>query len=580
MTAQDQSPSDQSSDGQSLEAIKARLRQSFVEGLPARIAQCRVDIAAINAHGTAEQDRLAALKRLHLSFHTLKGSGASLGLSTLAQLAEPAEQAVQGVLKQTPVNERESLRKLARTLTPQLDAIERAILNQMARPPSAPDAADAKAASVAARADPHQRDHRMVYLCDDDPHQLQQLANQLACFGYPLKAFSRLDALKAAILEQTPAAVVIDIVFPEGENAGPEMLAELRPQLRTQIPAVFISSRDDFSARLRSVRAGSSAFCPKPVNIPEMVEFLDHLTNPTPPEQFNVLIVDDEPELARLHAATLESAGMICQVVTAPEDVLSVLERFRADLVLMDLHMPDCSGQELASMLRQIPGYVSLPIIFLSSETNQERQFQALQAGADGFLVKPIEPRRLVDEVRLRAERMRTLRSLMVRDSLTGLFNHNTILQFLELAVANARRNTSPLCFAMIDVDHFKLVNDTHGHPAGDHVLMALSRTLRLRLRDSDSIGRYGGEEFAVVLNDTGLKDATELLDALRTDFSRIQFQANGQKFSCTFSAGIATFPNCPDPRRLTETADHALYYAKHAGRNQVATLVCDGLER
>ncbi|WPL15798.1 Stalked cell differentiation-controlling protein [Thiorhodovibrio winogradskyi] len=567
---------DQPSTAESLEAVKARLRQSFVDGLPERMEQCRADLAALNADDATDEDVQAALQRLHLSFHTLKGSGASLGLDTLARCAEPAEQAVREALTQTPEQRASAKQGLITTMSARMDTIERELLDQTARPPSVPDATAARAEPVTSFTEAHQRDHRMVYLCDDDPHQLRQLANQLACFGYPLKAFDRLEVLKAAMLEQTPAAVVIDIVFPEGENAGPDMLAALRQRLDTQVPAIFISSRDDFSARLCSVRAGSSAFCPKPVNIPEMVEFLDHLTNPTPPEQFNILIVDDEPELVQLHAATLEAAGMNCQVVTAPEQVLGVLERFRADLVLMDLHMPRCSGQELASMLRQIPGYVSLPIIFLSSETNQERQFQALQAGADGFLVKPIEPRRLIDEVRLRAERMRTLRSLMVRDSLTGLFNHNTILQFLELAVANARRNDSPLCFAMLDVDHFKQVNDTQGHPAGDHVLMALSRTLRLRLRDSDLIGRYGGEEFAVVLNDTTLEDAIKLIDALRTDFSRIQFQANGSHFHCTFSAGIATYPNCPDPRRLTETADHALYSAKHAGRDQVASQACD----
>lgn len=577
--------SDQPSKLQPLEAIRARLRQNFVAGLAARLAPCRADVAILSADETAREDRQAALKRLHLVFHTLKGSGASLGLDTLAGLAAPAEQRLREALQQPaeqsqgqalkPLPEPEST--LADELTNALDALLAAVEGDILIPPTTSSStAKGQALPVAAFTDPHQRDHRMVYLCDDDPDQLRQLANQLACFGYPLKTFDRLDALKAAILEQAPAAVVIDIVFPEGDNAGPDMVAELRPQLDSQIPTIFISSRDDFEARLQSVRAGSSAFCPKPVNIPEMVEFLDHLTNPAPAEPFNILIVDDEPELAALHAATLEAAGMTCKVVTAARDLLAVLDGFRADLVLMDLHMPDCSGQELASMLRQIPGYVSLPIIFLSSETDQERQFQALRAGADGFLVKPIEARRLVDEVRLRAERMRTLRSLMVRDSLTGLFNHNTILQFLELAVANARRNQNPLCFAMIDVDHFKQVNDTYGHPAGDHVLMALSRTLRLRLRESDPIGRYGGEEFAVVLNDTTREDAVELLDALRTDFSRIQFQSNGARFNCTFSAGVAAFPDCPDPRRLTETADHALYRAKHAGRDRVASLAYD----
>ncbi len=557
----------------SFSVIKARLRASFIDSLPQRIDQCRTDIAALmqqDAAGQgAESGQTGQLKRLHLAFHSLKGSGASLELDRLATLAEPAEHIARDALA-TP---QPDLRAIAQQMQLTLQAIEQHHGELLAAPPPSPAVQTPFTAQIAS----HVRDHRLIYLCDDDHHQLRQITNQLACFGYSLQSFTQLQALRNAILEKPPAAVVIDIMFPEGENAGPDMLAALRPQLNAEVPSIFVSSRNDFSARLRSVQAGSSAFCPKPVNIAELVEFLDLLTNRVPPEQFNILIVDDEPEMAQLHAATLEAAGMICQVVTVATEVLEVLKHFRADLVLMDLHMPLCSGQELASVLRQIPGYVSLPIIFLSSETDQERQFRALQAGADGFLVKPIAARRLVEEVRLRAERMRTLRSLMVRDSLTGLFNHNTILQFLDIAVANARRKDAGLCFAMIDVDHFKQVNDTHGHPAGDHVLMALSRTLRLRLRDSDPIGRYGGEEFAIVLNDSSLEDAYELLEALREDFSRIQFQAKDINFHCTFSAGIAVFPNCPDTRRLTETADQALYQAKHAGRNRIASLSCNG---
>jgi len=259
-------------------------------------------------------------------------------------------------------------------------------------------------------------------------------------------------------------------------------------------------------------------------------------------------------------------------VASEPSDVLEVLEHFRADLVLMDLYMPHCSGPELASVLRQIPGYVSLPIIYVSSETDLLRQFDALRVGADGFLTKPITPERLVEEVRLRAERMRTLRSLMVRDSLTGLFNHNTILQFLEVAVATARRHGSVLCFAMLDIDRFKRVNDVYGHTAGDQVLMALSRTLRLRLRESDLIGRYGGEEFAVVLSDSDADTAHQLLDNLRASFATLSFFADGKEFRCTFSAGVAAFPACADDaRHLVEVADRALYRAKHDGRNRIA---------
>jgi diguanylate cyclase (GGDEF)-like protein len=221
-------------------------------------------------------------------------------------------------------------------------------------------------------------------------------------------------------------------------------------------------------------------------------------------------------------------------------------------------------------LIRQIPDYVGLPIVFLSSETDSKKQFSAMRIGAEGFLTKPVVPDDMVAAVAIRAERMRTLRSLMARDSLTGLFNHTTTTQLLDNAVANAKRNGGELCFAMIDIDHFKSVNDTRGHPVGDQVILALSRVLQQRLRHSDIVGRYGGEEFAVILQDIAPERAAALLDELRQDFSRVIFHSASGEFSCTFSVGIAACPAHRDMERLREMADKALYEAKRGGRNRV----------
>ena len=261
---------------------------------------------------------------------------------------------------------------------------------------------------------------------------------------------------------------------------------------------------------------------------------------------------------------------MITFQVHKPERVLGVLRQFRPDLVLMDMYMPGCNGRDLAKLVRQVPDYFGLPIVFLSSETDKHKQFSAMRVGAEGFLTKPIQPEDLVAAVAIRAERMRALRMLMVRDSLTGLFNHSTTTQMLESAIANAGRQQERLCFAMIDVDRFKAVNDTHGHPAGDQVLLALARILRQRLRNSDIVGRYGGEEFAVILQGIKLEVAVQIIDQLREDFAKIRFHAGEIEFFCAFSAGVSAFPQCKDMTSLREAADRALYQAKEEGRNRV----------
>ena len=215
----------------------------------------------------------------------------------------------------------------------------------------------------------------------------------------------------------------------------------------------------------------------------------------------------------------------------------------------MDMYMPGCSGRELSRVIRQIPQFVSLPIVFLSSETDKTVQVSAMRVGADGFLTKPILPEDLVTAVAVRAERTRVLRSLMMRDGLTGLLNHTTLSQFLETALATAHRHDGWLCFAMLDVDHFKKVTYTYGHPAGDQVLVALARLLKQRLRTSDMIGRYGGEEFAAVLQDVSLDEALRIMDQIRRDFAALVFKVGDADSPAPSAAASPVSPATPPPK-------------------------------
>ncbi|EGV28984.1 response regulator receiver modulated diguanylate cyclase [Thiorhodococcus drewsii AZ1] len=549
---------------------KQRLRQSFIEQFPGRLAGARELLAGL----TLGSDQRAELETLHLLFHTIKGSGASFGFDSINASAKAAEQVLREVLDQDArVTERLILDLDQRLRT--LEALDLA-LDAAAGPDPGPSFEIPARQSVDGCTSG--RLQRLVYLCDDDSVIAQELSGQLSCFGYQVIPFVTLDALRRAFQSERPSAIIMDVIFPEGQDAGPAVIAELNATIDRPVPCVFISSRNDFSARLQAVQSGGNAYCPKPVNAVEMAEILDQLTNRSPPEPYHILIVDDDPDVAQFFSMVLEEAGMVTRVTNEPERVPDTLDGFDADLVLMDLYMPKCSGPDLARVLRQMPGYLSLPIIYVSSETNAERQFKALEVGADGFLTKPLAPERLIAEVKLRAERMRTLRSLMIRDGLTGLFNHNAILQLLEVTEAACRRTQTSLCMAMIDVDHFKSINDTYGHPVGDQVLMALSRTLRLRLREVDLVGRYGGEEFAIILVGVDAAYAKSIIDELRADFAEVSFFADGFEFHCAFSGGIAAYPQFGTASALVDAADRALYRAKRNGRNRVeiATTMTD----
>jgi diguanylate cyclase (GGDEF)-like protein len=208
--------------------------------------------------------------------------------------------------------------------------------------------------------------------------------------------------------------------------------------------------------------------------------------------------------------------------------------------------------------------------VFLSTETSLDKQLAAMRLGGDDFLTKPIQLDHLISSVTSRAQRSRILRSFMIRDSLTGLLNHTKTKEHLDLEVARAQRRQGSLVFAMLDIDHFKSVNDTYGHPTGDRVIKNLARLLQQHLRKTDVIGRYGGEEFAVVLIDTDGPAGLRALDRIRSHFAQIRQQSEGAEFTVTFSCGVATFPDYKSATELNDAADKALYEAKRGGRNQV----------
>ncbi|MFN7086277.1 MAG: diguanylate cyclase [Burkholderiales bacterium] len=527
------------------------LREKFRKQLPARITA--VDDAARGfAHGEWDPAAARELRRL---LHSLAGSAGTFGFSAVGEAARKAEARLESLLEipATPATGQlgemtqllHELRQTAATEQPQPFAVHQA---------SRPEAAT----------------RRLVYLVDDDEDFALDLSLQLANFGYEVQIFPTPGALQTALGEARPAAILVDIVF-KGDMLGTTAVQELRRTVADLPPLVFISVRDDFAARLGAVRAGCSDYFTKPVDTGALVDCLDKLTRSQPEEPCRILIVDDSPIDAACHATNLQQAGFDTAIVTDPADVLAVVANFTPDLILMDLHMSQCNGIELAAVIRQKEAYLGTPIVFLSGETSRSRQMSALKQGADDFLVKPIKPDHLAAVVRARAERGRLLRSLMVRDSLTGLYNHRAVKEQLAAETARAERFRTALAVAMIDIDHFKKVNDTYGHSAGDRAIQNLARLLQQRLRTTDIIGRYGGEEFIVILPGARAGQAQETMEKIRASYGAVRHCWSDKEFTLSFSCGIASFPEFGNPALLLDAADRALYEAKRTGRNRIA---------
>jgi diguanylate cyclase (GGDEF)-like protein len=533
------------------------LRQEYIQHLAERIAAMTQQWQTLSL---AVYDR-DALESLHRQAHSLAGSGASFGFSALAQVAHQLEQHFKALLDQ------------AMPPSPEQGHLIAACFQELHHAETLPDS-NFDIEITAGRSDQaaqHESNAgRLIYLIEDDAVQAQELRLQIQQFGYNVRSFTQLEGLQQAVEQVPPAAIINDILFPEGDLAGIEAIAAIQQDRNPPIPVLFISARDDITARLQAVRAGGAAYFVKPLDFSSLIDKLDLLTAHRAPEPYRILIIEDEPELAAFYKLTLHHNGMVTRVVTDPLQFMQPLSEFQPDLILMDIYMPQCNGLELAKVIRQQEAYVSIPIVFLSMETNPTKQLAAMDLGGDDFLIKSISAEHLVSSVAARAHRSRILRSFMFRDSLTGLLNHTRMKEYLEIEVARAHRYHLPLSFAMIDIDQFKRVNDSYGHPAGDRVLKSLSQLLQQRLRRTDIIGRYGGEEFAILFPNTAGAGALHVMNEIRTGFAMVRQRANKTDFSVTFSCGIATFPDYYDAASLNNAADQALYQAKREGRNRV----------
>ena len=536
------------------------LRQGYLEKLPSDIEQLQNLAAGLKGD---ESDR-EVLNDLHQRLHKIAGSGGSFGLKRLSAKARELEIIVKKWLEQTSLLLAEKdKQKLSADmyLLPEL-------AEQVESTPVRIESPEKQ--KISSEQEGGERIFTL-WLVEDDKTLADEMKLALAQYGYKVECFCRFEDAEEQIAISTPDLLILDNYFPNENIEASDRLVN-SPLLSKDCPFIFISSLTDFYTRLRIVRLGANGFLSKPIDIPKLVEHLEHIFEDKSQAPFRIMIVDDDITLSEHYKLVLMSAGMDVTVIHEPETIIDAVSEFRPELVLMDVHMPGFSGMELAALIRQYEEWIGLPIVYLSAETDLDQQLEALGHGADDFLTKPISDAHLLRAVTVRAIRSRQLNALMSRDSLTGLLKHSRIKEELDVELARTRRNGNPLSVAMIDIDHFKRINDNYGHAVGDGVIKSVAHLLKQRFRKSDIIGRYGGEEFAVILPDCEIDMAREIIEDIRVRFEKIGFHSSGTRFNVTLSSGIATLEDSEKPEQLLVCADVALYEAKNSGRNQVCT--------
>ncbi|MCF8033577.1 MAG: diguanylate cyclase [Desulfarculaceae bacterium] len=304
-----------------------------------------------------------------------------------------------------------------------------------------------------------------------------------------------------------------------------------------------------------------------------------------------ILCVEDSPTQAAQIKHILASEGYRVEVAVNGYESLSMAREINPDLVVLDIMLPDIDGYSVCRKLRsQSTSY--MPIMMLSARQEVEDRLDGLDVGADDYLPKPFDAREFIARVKslLRIKRLNddlsdrlseakesfnVWRQVAVTDHLTGLYNRYYLQKMLQEEISVASRYGTPLACIMLDIDHFRDFNNTHGHLVGDEVLRGLARILGKDSRDSDVIARYGGEEFVLLLPMTDLEAAASKASRLCAEVCATPLASEAGNLHVTISLGVASLPDedISTPLKLIAKADRALYLAKEAGRNRVVIL-------
>ncbi len=443
-----------------------------------------------------------------------------------------------------------------------------------------------------------------VLVVDDIDVNRRLLEAKLAVEYYDVvTAKNGAEALERAQAEP-PDIILLDIMMPEMD--GFEVCRRLKsdPTLM-HIPVVMVTALSEQSDKVRGLEAGADDFLTKPVDdwalrsrirsllrlkmaFDELLRrrqtgaqlgVVDDATIAEDLAGASVLMLDDSPGADRL-ADTLTAQGYSVELVWDAADGLQKTAAKSFDLVLVRLGLKSGDPLRVCAQLRSTEGTRSVPILLIAEAHDRDRIEKAIEIGINDYFTTPVDPSELVARVRtqirrkkyndrLRADYEQGLMAAL-KDSLTGAYNRRYLDTHLAAQMTSSTGVVKPTCVVMLDIDHFKQINDTHGHAAGDDVLRQLVPLVSASVRDFDTVARYGGEEFVVVLSGTTLEVGYKVAERLRARVASEPFQSGDLNIDVTISVGVAEGRWGEEATDLLMRADGALYRAKKEGRNRV----------
>jgi len=446
-----------------------------------------------------------------------------------------------------------------------------------------------------------------ILVVDDEPLNVKLLTAMIPSEQYETaSAFSGDEALKI-VRNFRPDLILLDIMMP-GLN-GYDLTRILKSNTESRdIPIVLITAFSGSEYEIKGLEAGADEFLNKPVNKTELLtrakslirlrQYKEQIKSRTcsinsvtskkdendclDNEDLNlptILIVEDNKIDAKLLQRYLHGEPYQIKFASDGERAISRSQQERIDVILLDLLLPGKSGFEVCSTLKEMENTQNIQIVAITGLSDLESKLKGIELGVDDYLIKPVNMHILRTRVKSLVKKKALLDRLCdkyemavysaITDKLTGLYNRRYFDHFLDFEIKRSSRQNASLALLMIDIDNFKLINDTFGHLFGDKILNKLGDIVKSIIRETDLAARYGGEEFSIVMSNTGLEEAADIAERMRKAISAYNFDI--KELPTTVSIGIAVYPfDSTSLQDLISNADRALYRAKHEGKNQV----------
>jgi diguanylate cyclase (GGDEF)-like protein len=533
-------------------AMLAAVTAEYAQALPAKVSQLRQMIDHLR-DGQRDVEHVREVRSLA---HRMSGTAGSYGFERVGDAARAVEKLVLELMDGVKVTAFQWMRAAH-----DLDA-------SLAIPLPIEEETTAKRQAARESHSPNR-----VLVVDDDPEFLRLTATLGRERAIDIVGAGNSAEALALVGETPPDAAIIDLRLDKSDRSSFDLARALRAMPGCEkLPIAFVSVQGGLADRIAATHAGASLYLSKPLDAEQLSSAVHQLTAAGRSSRPRMLVVDDDSDFARHVLALVLDSGLQTSALTDASHILEALEEVRPDVLLLDVEMGNFSGFDICRMIRTIPKWQDVVILFVTSLSDTASRVAAFQAGADDYLMKPIIKEELLARIRVRVERNSLLRERLDRDTLTGLPLRRTFLEQLSARMSESRRRSRVLSLALLDVDHFKMVNDKHGHLVGDRVLAALGNLLLRRFRGEDLRARWGGEEFILAFAEERPETVAAILGRVLQEFSEMEFHdEDGRPFNVTFSAGVAWTPADADrTHSLIECADRRLYAAKVLGRNRI----------